>query len=322
MATPIGTNDLTALVDRHVIPKITDNIYVDNPVTFRLYRAKKIVPGGTQIEAPLMYSEITSGGAYSGFDVLDVAPNDTIKNAAWDWRQHHVPVTIDGLTFIKTDSPHAIANHVRTKMAQAQMQMAENLADGIWSDGTVANDIDGLEAAVDDTTVAATYGGIARATNSWWNAQVDAATATLTLASLQSMFGNCGVGGRSPTLIVSRQEQYNRFWVLNAAKQQYNVGPSGHDEQLATAGFTNQLFNNVPWVVDSHVFDGPNASNSAIVFLNEDYIELAVSPRASFYMQDFQKAIDQDVYVSMLLWAGNLVVSNCARQGKMTALTA
>ena len=321
MPTPIGTNELTALVDRHVIPKITDNIYNSNPAFFRLYNGKKVVPGGTQIETPLMYSEITAGGSYSGFDVLDVTPNDTIKNAAWDWKQYHVPVTIDGLTFIKTDSPHAIANHVRTKMAQAQMQMAENLADGVWSDGSAANDIDGLEGAVDDTTVLATYGGLASASNAWWNSQVDAATTTLTLASLQSMFGNCSEGGRSTTLIASRQEQYNRFWALNQEFQRFPTD-GGRDEQLANAGFTNMLFNNVPWVVDSHVFDGPNASNSAIVFLNEDYIELQVSPRASFYMQDFQKPHDQDVYVSLLLWAGNLTVSNCARHGKMTALTA
>lgn len=323
MATPIGADTVTAISRRYIMPEIVDNIYNSNPVFFRLNAAnKRIVRGGTQIEVPLMYARFASGGAYQGFDLLNVAPSDTVKNGAWDWRQHYVNVTVDGLTLIKTDSPEAIANFIQLYFAQAEMEMAENLAIGLWSDGSGAKEIDGLEGAVDDGTVLTTYGGLARATNTFWNSQVDAATAALTLASLQSMFGNSSEGGRHPTLIASRQEQYNRFWNLNVVNQDFPSQPAGQDEQLAQAGFTNQLFNGVPWVVDSHVFDGPNASNSAIVFLNEDYLYWAVSPRADFYLEDFQTPVNQDAMVAKMLWAGNLVVTNVARQGKMTNVSA
>lgn len=321
MPTAIGTNVVTSISRHYIMPNIADNIYGSNVLFFRLNAAqKKIVQGGTQIEQPLMYARFGSGGPYSGLDVLNVVPSDTIKNAAFDWKQQYVNVTVDGLTLIKTDSPDAIANFIRLYFEQAQMEMAENLAVGLFSDGSAPKQIDGLKGAVDDGTVLATYGGITRSTNTWWKSQRDGATAALTFAALQSMYGSCTSGGRHPTLILSRQEQYNRFWVLNQPSQRYAAG--GRDEQLAQAGFQNLLFNGTPWVVDSHVFDGPNASNSAVLFLNEDYINWAVSPRADFYLEDFQTPINQDAMVAKLLWAGNLVLSNVQRQGVMTALAA
>jgi hypothetical protein len=72
----------------------------------------------------------------------------------------------------------------------------------------------------------------------------------------------------------------------------------------------------VPFVVDSHV------PANHIFFLNEDYIYLFVNPRADFNMKEFREPVNQDAMTSLILWAGNVVLSNCARQGKMTALTA
>lgn len=324
MATPIGADVVTALSRRYIFPEIVDNIYNSNPFFFRVNQAnKRIVQGGTQIEVPLMYTRFASGGPYSGYDLLNVVPSDTVKNAAFDWRQHYVNVTVDGLTLIKVDSAQAIANYIKMYFAQAEMEMAANLGFGLWSDGvTDPKEIDGLEGAVDDSGVLATYGGLARSTNTWWQAQDDATTATLTLATLQSLWGNCSTGGRHPTSIWSRQEQYNRYWALNIGQQDFPVQPMGHDEQMAAAGFNNLLFNGAPWLVDDNVFDGPSASNSAIVMLNESYIYWAVSPRADFYLTDFQEPVNQDAMVAKMLWAGNLVVTNVARQGKMTNVSA
>ncbi len=323
MATPIGTNVVSSISRRYIMPEITDNIYGSNVIFFRLNKAnKRMVRGGTQIEAPLMYSRFGNGGPYSGFDLINVQPNDTIKNAAWDWKQHAVSVAVDGLTMIKTDSPLAIANFIQMYFAQAEMEMAENLGVGLWSAGTDPKDIDGLGAAVDDGGSAATYGGITRSSNTWWKSTVDSTTSTLSLSALNSTFGSCTHGGRHPTLIVSRREQYNRFWNLNVINQEFTTMPSGYDEQLAQAGFTNQLFNGVPWVVDDHCFDGPNASNSSIVMLNEDFMYWAVSPRADFYLEEFQSPINQDAMVAKMLWAGNLVLTNVATQGKQTNISA
>jgi hypothetical protein len=117
--------------------------------------------------------------------------------------------------------------------------------------------------------------------------------------------------------------QYNRLHNLTAPSQTHPVMAGGSDVQLASAGFTNILYNNTPWVVDSHVPDGAtNASNSDIYMLNEDYFHLIVTPMADFYLEDFQKPINQDAMVALILWAGDLVISNTARQAKATTIVA
>lgn len=318
----VGTNSVTSLARHHIMPEVTDNIYGSNVVFFRLSKSnKRMVQGGTQIEVPLLFQRFSAGGAYSGFDVLDVSPSDTVKNAVYDWKQYYVPVTIDGLTLVKTDSPESIVNFIQFAFQQAEMEMAANLGAGLWSDGSDSRAITGLGALVDDGGVAASYGGITRSANTWWKAVDDSSTSTLTLAALNSAFGSASTGGKHPTLICSRQEQYNRYWALAQAHQEFPVAAGGHDEQLASAGFTNLLFNNTPWVVDDNVFDGPSTSNSAIVGLNEDFLNWVVSPRADFYLEEFQTPVNQDAMVAKLICAGNLAGSNCAAQFKLTNIS-
>lgn len=181
MATPVGTGVLTSISRRLIVPWITDNVYKSNPLLFRWNTAnKKVVQGGFQFEAPLMYAQFTAGGSYTGYDVMDITPQDTIKNGAWDWRQYFVPVTVSGLDLIKADSEIAVANFIKAYFSQAEMEMARRLGAGLWQSGTDNKGIDGIQWAVDDTSegTSSTYGGLSRSTNIWWNSQVDATSYT------------------------------------------------------------------------------------------------------------------------------------------------
>lgn len=327
----IGTNTLTSVTRHYVMPVIMDNVYSSNVLLYRWYKAnKKIIQGGTQIEVPQLYRRFAAGGTYRGYEVLQTTPTDPVKNLVFEWKQHYVPWAIDGLTLIQNESPLAIASIVALQSQQAWMEMAENLAAGLFQDASSGDDkdLDGLSGAVGNASVGdGSYGGIARSSNSWHNSQIDAATGTLAFSLLQSWFGNGTVGGQHYSILLSRQEQYNRYIALHTASgsgytQSVQRSPLGHDEVLAAAGFTNATFNNTPWVVDSHVDDGPNASNSKIYGLNENVWNVVVSPRADFYMEDWQKPVNQDAYVSMLLWAGNVVCQSARLNGALTNVSA
>lgn len=317
MATPIGTNEINSISRRYIYPTLVDNVYRSNLMFFRLNaRNKKVLQGGLQIEVPLVYTRFAAGGWYQGFDALDVSPSDTVKNAAFDWKQAYVPVSVDGLTLIRADSPEAVVNFLTFYFENAQTELAEILGTGVWSDVVSNNKVaDGLKGAIDDGTVAGTYGGLSRTTNTWWKANRTSITPPLALSTMQTMFGNCTEGGRHPTIIVTTQSVWNLYWALSTGGQAFPVQPGGHDEQLAQNGFTNLLFNGVPVAVDSHV------PASSMYFLNEDYIYLFVNPRADFNMKEFREPVNQDAMTSLILWAGNIVVSNCARQGVLVNVT-
>lgn len=317
MATPLGTNELTSLSERFVMPTLTDNVYRSNLLTFRMVmRNKKLVQGGLHVEVPLIYSKMAAGGAYQGYEQLNITPQDVVKSAAFDWKQYYSFVTVDGLTQLRSDSPQAIVNHLVFKFEIAQMDLADKLGDGLWSTGANPKELDGVQGAVDDGGVLVTYGGLSRTTNTWWRSQDDSTTTILSFPAMQSMFGNCTEGGRHPTLIVTTQANYNRYVALNSGGQAFPTQPGGHDEQLAAAGFTNLLFNNVPVTVDS------KCTANHVYFLNETYWDLVVASKVDFRMKEFREPVDQDAMTSLILWAGTLICRNPARQGKLSAITA
>lgn len=317
MATPIGTNVLNSLSRRYIVPQVVDNVYASALMFFRMTRQnKKMLQGGLQIEVPLNYSRWSASGFYQGYEQLNITPSDTVKNAAFDWKQAYAAVSVDGGTLIRADSPEAVLNFLTFQFENAQTELVEQLANATWNDATTnAKSVDGLQGAIDDGGVAATYGGLARASNTWW-VSTDDTTGTLSLAAMQTPFGAVTRGGRAPTLLVGTQANYNRFWALGTPSQAFPVEPAARDEQLYQAGFRNLLFNGVPFTVDSHV------PANHIFFINEDYVHLYVNPRADFTMKEFREPVDQDAMTALILWAGNIVLSNCAAHAKLSNVTA
>lgn len=323
MPSIIGTDAVSALSRHLVMPVITDQVYGSNALWYRWNRGnKRQYQGGQHIEAPMIVDTWANGGTYQGYQVLDTAPNETEKNAGWDWKQHYVPVSFDARTLVRMNTPLAAANIVQLRWEQARMAMADNLGDGLWSAGTDSLDLDGIQTMIDDGGVAATYGGLTRASNTYLNSVDDSSTATLSWSTLQTMRSNCNQGAHFPSIIVSRKEQYNRFLALGAAQQRYNIGPSGHDEQLLSAGFTNACFEGVPWIVDDKCPDGPDASNSSIFFIDEEPIDIVIAGDRDFYMRDFMVPHDQDAMVGFLFWMGNVINRRPKTSGVFRAIAA
>lgn len=330
MATPIGTATLNSISRRYIMPQIVDQVYRSNVFFFRLDRANKhTVRGGTQIEVPLNYKRFTSSQFYKGFDTLDTTPQDVIKNAAFDWKQAAVMVTVDGRTVSINDSPESVANLISSYFDIARAEMEEILGNSLFSD-VVTNPlaIDGIQGAIDNGTIAATYGGLGSrtTTNSFWqpaSGALDTTTTTLTYPAMLTVFGAITDGARHPTLLLGTQGNYNRFNLLFQPQQRFPSQPMGEDEQLASAGFTNLLFNNVPFAVDSHVNSSRGGTTGdSLYFLNEDYWEWIVHSNRDIIVEDFQQPVNQDAMVAKMLFMGNLVCSNVRLQGVMTAITA
>lgn len=322
----IGTNTITAIARHFILPQITDQIYQSNILLKRIMQGnKRMVQGGTHIEVPLMYGRWSNGGAYTGMDQFNPLPQDTIKNATFNWKQHQVSWAVDGLTLIRADSPDAIANFLTLQSQQAYMEIAENLANGLLANDGLSNpkDIDGLPGLVGAGSSIGNqnYGGLDRTTNTYWDSSVTGITSTQTMSMVNLMAGFTGAtrGGQHPTLIISGQDQWNRYWALNAATPNqinYPRQPQGHDALNASGGFTNLLFNNVPWVVDSHVTANiVSAAFSRVYMLNENFFHWIVSPRVDFYLKPFQEPHDMDAMVSSILWGGNFVCTNPDAQG-------
>lgn len=321
MPPPIGTNTLNSLVRHFILPQITDNAYSNNNAfLYRMLRGnKRSQQGGTHIEFPVVYpTGASGGGSFSGYDVLPSTAIDNVRNGFLNWAQYYRSYAIAESDLLRADSNLAIANLLQHNATIATMELANMLSDGIWSDGvTDPKGMDGMLAVLSASNV---YAGISRTSEAWFRAQIDASTNTLTLAAMRSLFGNATIGGTHPTIGFGNGTNYNRLYALNLSTSGYNVSynrdPGGHDEVLAQAGFTNLLFENIPFVRDDTV------PSTHLPLLNENFLEVVVSPRGDFHVEPFQKPHDQLVYRSTIHWAGNLVCTAPRNQAAFTALTA
>jgi len=327
--TPIGTSEVTAISRRVILPYITDTIYGSNALWFRLNAAnRRSYQGGTQFEVPWMYQKLTNGGAFRGYDVVDISPNESIKNGALEMKEYEVPISIDRRTLIRMNSPLAIASELSIRAEQARMHLADllgtDLSRSLGSSGTtdtVDKQITGLAAIVDAGGASTQYAGLTRSSNTWINAQINSSTTALTLTALRSQMSAGTKGANAPTLIRSRGMQYDRYWSLCMVNQRFMAGQGTSDAMLANAGFKNLVFDGVPWIVDDKVADGSNTSNSRIEFLNESVIELALIGNTEFDLTEWRRPPNQPgAMVQFLLWNGEVMCTNPQLQGALTAI--
>lgn len=301
-------DNLSSITEKSFLPKAVDNIFQSNPLLQRMKESGsyKKVNGGTSIIQPLEYASNGSGGWYAGAELLDTAETDFLTGAEYAWKQLYENITITGADERKNSGDAAKVDLVKTKVKNAEKTMADRLGTGLYSTST-AKSIIGLGNILSITT---TTGGISATDYSWWQAQVDSTTTTLTLSALQTLFNSCSVGNDSPTVITSGRSRFNSFWNILQPQQRFV------DSKTANAGFASLMFNGTPWIVDSH------AGTATVNMLNEKYFTLVAHPDADFKFEAFQKPINQDVRSAKILWMGALVVSNRRMLGGMTAITA
>jgi hypothetical protein len=306
----LNYGEISAITEKYFYPKLVDNIFASNIL---LMRAKKKgwyekVSGGEKIVMPVAYALSTAAGWYNGSDGLTVTANDQITAAEFDWKQAHATISITGRDeAINGGSKESIVNFVRAKTQLAEKTLASNLGTGLYNLGTTANAVVGLRLGIDS---AGTYGGINRATYSWWSAQEDSTTTTLSLGLMQSMYGDCTVGSSKPTIITTTQDIYDIYIGKLQPMQRYQ------DSDTASAGFTNVMYAGTPVAVDGHC---PAAH---MFFINEEYIRFIVHKDRDMKFMPFVRPTNQDVAVAHILWMGALGINNCRMMGKLGAITA
>ena len=120
----------------------------------------------------IMYNDDSTNNtnSYSGYEVLNVSQNSPISGAQFSITQYASAVTISGLEMIQNSGKEAIIDLLDGRMNVAEAQLVNRIGGDIYLDGTgnSGKNITGLAAAVPDSPSTGTYGGINRASFSFW----------------------------------------------------------------------------------------------------------------------------------------------------------
>ncbi len=301
-------DQVSAVTQKYFVKKLADNIFDSNPLLQRLKKkAYEKIDGGTQIVVPLNYAMNTSGGWYSGAETLDTSDSETITAATFEWKQDYQNITITRLDELKNSGTAKMVNFVKSKTQIAEKSMIDTFSTGVYSSGTNAKSMLGLRVFASASN---TVGGISQSSNSWWQANVDSSTTTLTIAAMQAIDTDCTVNNDMPSVIATTRTLYNSYYALLQPQQRFQ------DEETAKGGFKSLMFNGKPVLADSY------CPANYMFFVNEDAVGFKVHEDEDMRFEPFQKPVNQNVRTAKIYWAGAFTVNNCRLLGVLSALTA
>lgn len=296
-------DQLSAITRRYFIPKMVDNIF-DSIALLQRWKKNEVytsVDGGTKIIQPLQYAKNASGGWYSRADTLSTTDNDIFTSAEYEWKNLYENITLYGVDEMKNNGQAAVLKYVQQKVQACEMTIVDRLGTSIYSDGTTAAEVVGLQAIV---ATANTIGNISQTNNSWWQAQVSADT-VMTLPSLNTLYSNCSIAPNKPTVIVSDSDEWDRYYNLLQPQQRFQ------DTKTLDGGFQSLMFRGAPWIDDAA------APANSVFMLNEKFLHLYYHPKRDFKMEDFVKPTNQDARVAKIFFMGAMGSSNNRMHGKV-----
>ena len=323
MAFP-NTTDIVATTIQSRSRAIADNVTKNNALLSKLNMRGNIKPisGGNVILQELSYAQNANGAFYSGYDLLPVAAADVISAAEFNIKQLACPVVISGLEMLQNSGKEQFIDLLEGRINVAESTMSNLLAESIYSDGTGTGgkEVTGLNAAVPADPTTGTYGGINRATWTFWQSQLyDFSAASVTpsattiQAAMNAMWAKQVRGSDRPDLIVSDSVYWTYFMTSLQAIQRFTSPETG------SLGFPTIKFMDADVVLDGGI--GGYIGSSLMFSLNTKYIFLrphkdrnmvALSPNKRY-------SVNQDAEVQILGWAGNLTSSGAQFQGRIQA---
>ncbi len=309
---------------RHRMPDIIDNMSDNVPFYNRVRSRNNMkVGGGRDIVMPLDYAENSSFQWYSGYEQVSIGINDIIDAAVYDWKQASVAVSFSGLELLRNSGREALIKVTSAKINNARRTFTNQMGAGVHAAGTGSGgkEIGGLGLLV-PTVNTNTVGGIDANTYTWWQNNVtDFSTVnsgTTTAANIQtpmrSMYAGLTRNNDKPDLILMSSTYYNFYWGSLTAIQQITRTDEGR------AGFSSLKFVNADVVNEGGVggnMSETSVTNATMFMLNTEYIGLMThSDRNIELVGGERQSVNQDAYVQLMLWAGNMWVTNRQLQGK------
>ena len=310
--------------------ELADNVTNNNPLLLKLKSKGNVRPfsGGNVILEEIMYNDTSTNNtnSYSGFETLNISPNSPISAAQFSIAQYASAVTISGLEMLQNSGKEAIIDLLEGRIKVAEAQLANRINLDLYGNGTGngGKNLTGLAAAVADSPSSGTYGGINRATWSFWQNQafsgVTNGGAAVSAANIQSYMTQLAIklvrGTDKADLIVADNNYYNLY--VNSLQAIQRVT----DPEMAGSGFASLKFygggTSADLVLGGGI--GSQATANHMWFLNTNYIFFRPHAERNFVpIGGERQSVNQDAVVKLIGWAGNLTSSGPQFSGVLTA---
>lgn len=358
----VFNNRITDITYNKILPKVVDtkndsNVFTARALGSQLRRSWV----GSSMNQVIQIDNDSTGGSFDSMDQFATSQTNNTRSLTWYVKGYYQSVVASGMEQDVNTSDAQAIRYVSVLMDRAKVSMLNGIGTQLYSVGA-GKDFEGLNLIVDDSTLTASYGGLARATyGANLNAYVDAA-ATLTLEEIATALDNSSAASvemESPNIGYMTPAVWSIFESLFYASLHSNytaTSISGYDrvngntpigetvpaEKLAGAqGFRALSFRGIPFVADQ------KAPTQTLYLVNEHYLEfptlkstsksvrqVSTNPTeqegyyneaklpSALQFRDMMEAINQYGSMGFFLVMGNLIHRNPQRNAKLTGITA
>ena len=297
---------------------MADNITNNNALLRSIQeKGNKVVSGGRTIVQELEYATNSTTKWYSGYEVLDTSTSNVFTAAEFNYKQLAGNVVISGLEQVENSGKEQVFNLLKSRVKNLEKSLKNTMATALYADGTGTSgkELGGLQLLVPGT-VGNTVGGINSTTYDFWQNQVydfsaAAGTPTPSATTIQTAMNTLWLatirGADKPDCIVADSTYFQYYWASLQTNQRFT------SDDKASAGFMNLMF------MDAPVYYDDQCPASKMYMLNTDYLFLRPASGREFTPLGEKASVNQDAMVLPVVWAGNMTVSNRARQGVIQA---
>ena len=337
-----SVSDLIATTIQARSGELADNFTNNNALLRRLKSKGNVRPvsGGNVILEEIAYTDASTinANSYSGYEVLNISPNSPISAAQFSFCQYAAAVSMSGLEMLQNNGKQQIIDLLEGRIRVQEGQLMNRIDYDLYQDGTgnSSKNVTGLAAAVADTPTSGTYGGIDRATWTFWQNQfyrgVTDGGAAVSAANIQAYMTTLGLrcvrGNDMPDLWIAASNYY-AFYVNSLQAIQRISSESGG--ATAGAGFPSLKFFGGGMSADVVLGGGisgavsssqstSGATASRMWALNTNYINLRPHSERNFVpIGGERQSVNQDAIVKLFGWAGNLTSSGPQFSGVLEA---
>ncbi len=316
--------ELSAVTRRAFIPKVFVQIWQASPLIAALIQSAQVASGGlSPITAPLQGNPMVTG-QWMGYDGSFNQPGVTpgLQNAEFNLKAFTTAIPFlgfEGLVQLDYD----VVPIIEARMNDATNVTIDTFANALYLNIANAQQMIGLQAAVDDGTFATNYGGISRtqAGNAWWkstyvhNGGATTPTRNLVMQYIAQVtkkngempkIGICGLG--TWTLLTQDFAGLERF-ILSPGESFVEGGVKSMFQALMIGG--------VP------IYADPKCPEGVLYLLNTDYLSLYIHEKAGFHFTGFESTLPngQFGYLGALLTLLELVSVKAQSHGKFDGLS-
>lgn len=315
MANP-NFNTLAATTLQKYVPNMGDQIFRKFALLKYLQgKAKKNSVSGRSFVVPVMSEENDTVVTYSGYDHLDLTPQEVGTAAEYQWKRLAVSVAISGEEEEWNQGKEQVISLLKAKTNQAELSAAKKFNTMFFtSDGTGNGGKDwyGLAALVGDAThgpaIVAGIDGTAAA-NAFWRSPIFDSAVAITVEDVNHQYNECTAGGGDdgPDFEITTQVLWEAY-VDQLQPQQIFENP-----KVAEAGFQNIVHRGAPVTWDTVCPTGD------WYFLNSQHLWLVTGRNNWMRMRNFIEPPDQEARYALILSSGQLVTDERRKLGKLAS---